>query len=371
MTSWKVRFVDFPAQFRALEDEVMATIREVLSRGDLIMRQQMLDFEQNLAAYVGSPDAVGVSNCTDGLRLSLEALGVGPGDEVITVGHTFVATIAAIHHIGATPVLVDIGADHLMDPDAAAAAITPRTRGIIPVHLNGRVCNMDAIMELARKHSLFVLEDAAQALGGSFDGKKGGAWGVGGTFSFYPAKMLGAYGDAGAVTVNDANLAARLRLLRDHGRATKNDLDGYGWNCRLDNLQAAILDLKLGHYPKVIERRRELAARYDKALESVDEIVRPPAPGADDRHFDVYQNYVIEAKRRDDLRDFLAAQGVETLVSLPIPNHKQPSLGLDHFELPKTEQVSRDQISLPLTTELEDDQIEYVAEAVRQFYASK
>jgi len=370
MTEWKVRFVDFPAQFRALEDEIMPAIREVLALGDLIMRQQMLDFEQNLAAYVGTPDAVGVSNCSDGLRLALEALGVGPGDEVITVSHTFLATIGAIHHRGAIPVLVDVGPDHVMDPDAAAAAVTDRTRGIIPVHLNGRVCRMDAIMDLARTHDLFVLEDAAQALGGSYAGVRGGAWGAAGTFSFYPAKMLGAYGDAGAVTVNDAAIAAKLRLLRDHGRATKDSFEGYGWNCRLDNLQAAILDVKLRHYPAVVDRRRELAALYDKSLEGIDEVVRPPAPTADGPHFDVYQNYVVEAQRRDELKAFLAEGGIETLVSLPIPNHKQPTLRLDHFDLPKTEQLSRDQISLPLTTELDDGQIEYVADAIRRFYAA-
>lgn len=364
----KVAFVDFPAQFRAQEDDLIATIREVLSRGDLIMRQQMLDFEQNLASFVGADDAVGVANCTDGLFLTLHALGVGPGDEVITVSHTFVATIAVIHHTGATPILVDVGEDHLMDPAALEAAVTPRTKVIIPVHLNGRLCAMDKIMDIAQRNDLFVLEDSAQALGASYQGARGGAWGIGGTFSFYPAKMLGAYGDGGAVTTSDPDLAARLRLLRDHGRATKNELAGWGFNSRLDNLQAAILDFRLKLLPAGIERRRELAGLYDKALDGVAYVKRPPAPVADGPYFDVYQNYVIQAERRDDLAAHLTANGVETLISLPIPNHKQTSLGLDHFHLPVTEQISRTQISLPLTTELEDAQIEYVAETIRGFY---
>lgn len=367
---WKVRFIDFPAQFRAREQEIMATVREVLSRGDLMLRQQLRDFEEHLAAFVGTTRAVGVSNCTDGLRLTLHSLGVEPGDEIITVSHTFVATLSAIHHLGAAPVLVDVGPDHLMDPSAFEAAITRRTRGVIPVHLNGRLCEMDRISEIARGHDLFVLEDSAQALGGSYAGVKGGAWGVAGTFSFYPAKMLGAFGDAGAVTTSDEVLADKLTLLRDHGRATKDELALWGFNARLDNLQAAILDLKLAHLPRWIERRRELAGLYDKALEAIEQVVRPPAPTTTGPHFDVYQNYVIEAERRDALQQHLTAAGIETIVSLPIPNHKQPALKLERFHLPRTESISSRQISLPLTTELEDSQIEYVAEAIRSFYAT-
>src|SRR5690348_5923100 len=194
----------------------MSTMKSVLTAGDLIMRHQLDDFEHNLASFVGTSDAIGVSNCTDGLRLILEAVGVGPGDEVITVSHTFMATMAVIHHVGATPVLVDVGDDHNMNVDLLDQAITPRTKAIMPVHLNGRLVPMDRVMEIARKHNLLVIEDTAQALGGSYMGVRGGAWGLAGAFSFYPAKLLGAYGDAGAVVTSDPELATKLRELRDH-----------------------------------------------------------------------------------------------------------------------------------------------------------
>jgi dTDP-4-amino-4,6-dideoxygalactose transaminase len=350
-----------------MEAEVMETIRSVLAGGDLVMRQQMLDFEEHLAAFVGAGEAVGVSNCTDGLRLTLEAIGVGPGDEVITVAHTFVATMAAIHHLGAQPVLVDVGDDHNMDVDLVERAITPRTKAIIPVHLNGRLTRMDRLMEIASAHSLPVVEDAAQALGASFDGVRGGAWGLAAAFSFYPAKMLGAYGDAGAVVTSDAPLAERLRALRDHGRVSKTELNGWGWNCRMDNLQAAVLDLKLKRVPDWIEQRRRLASIYDESLRGVLGVKLPPGPDGGS-HFDIFQNYVIEAEGRDDLKRHLADHGVETLVSWPVPMHHQP-LGLEHYELPTTEVLARVVVSLPMNNELEERQVIHVAEAVRAFYA--
>jgi len=364
---WSVRFVDFPEAFRRIEPEVMGAIGEVLARGDLIMRQQMFDFEDHLADFVGTKYAVGVSNCTDGMRLTLEALGIGPGDEVITVAHTFVATMAAIHHVGAAPVLVDVGDDRNMDVELVEEAITPRTKAIMPVHLDGRLCRMDRLLEIAEAHSLLVIEDAAQALGASYEGVRGGAWGVAGAFSFYPAKLLGAYGDAGAVVTNDGALADRLRALRDHGRVSKAELNGWGWNCRLDNLQAAILDVKLRRLPDWIKRRRQLAAIYDEALARIEQVALPSPPD-DGPHVDVYQNYVIEAERRNDLVLHLTDKRIETMVSWPIPMHHQP-IGLRHFKLPRTEELSGRVLSLPLTNELEEHQVIFVADSIREFYA--
>lgn len=346
----------------------MGTIRDVLAAGDLMMRHQLDDFEQHLAEFVGTEHAVGVSNCTDGLRLTLEALDIGAGDEVITVAHTFVATMAAIHQVGATPALVDVGPDHNMDVGQLEAAVTSRTKAIIPVHLNGRLCRMDAVMEVAKAHDLLVVEDSAQALGGAYDGIRGGAWGIAAAFSFYPAKLLGAYGDAGIVVTSDAELAARVRALRDHGRVSKTELNGWGYNCRLDNLQAALLDVKLRHLPAWLERRRHLAGMYDELLQGISEVKRPPAPNGG-RHHDVFQNYVVEAERRDELFTHLAEHGIETLISWPVPMHHQP-LGLDHFQLPVTEALSRGVISLPLYPELEDEQVVEVADAVRGFYSA-
>lgn len=368
--TWRVRFVDFPAQFDAMEAEIIARIRDVLRRGDLILRQQLRDFEDRLAAFVGTRYAIGVSNCTEALRLTIHALGVGSGDEVLTVAHTFVATIAAIHHVGATPVLVDVGDDHNVDPDLVEPAITPRTKVILLVHLNGRLCDMGRLMDIASRGGLLVVEDAAQALGASYNGSKGGAFGVAGAFSFYPAKILGAYGDAGAIVTNDVELANRVRLLRDHGRATQNDVACWGFNARLDNLQAAILDLKLQYLPRWIERRRELAGLYHKALDGIGEVRRPPSPDASGPHYDVYQNYVIEADRRDELAGFLERNGVETMVSWPKPLHHHEPLGLSGFRLPRTEELSRRVLSLPLTTELEDEQIYHVADVIRKFYGA-
>jgi dTDP-4-amino-4,6-dideoxygalactose transaminase len=300
------------------------------------------------------------------LRLTLEALGIGEGDEVITVAHTFVATMAAIHHVGASPVLVDVGDDRNMNVDLIEAAITARTRAIMPVHLDGRLCRMDRVMEIAAKHSLIVVEDAAQALGASYNGTRGGAFGVAGAFSFYPAKLLGAYGDAGAVVTSDARLAERLRALRDHGRISKSDLNGWGWNCRLDNLQAAVLDLKLKKLPEWIGKRRQLAAIYDEALADLPQVKRPPAPDHSP-YFDIFQNYVIEAERRDELARHLTERKIETMVSWPKPMHHQP-IGLDHFTLPRTEALSGRVISLPLTTELDQEQILTVGDSIREFY---
>ena len=365
---YSVRFWEPGKAFRAIEPEMLAVMRDVLESGDLVMRQQLLDFERHLAEFVGVADAVGVGNCTDGLMLILEALGIGPGDEVITVSHTFLATMGAIHRAGATPVLVDVGADHNLDVDQLEAAITPRSRAIMPVHLNGRLCRMERVMEVAERHGLLVVEDTAQALGASFDGVRGGAWGIAGAFSFYPAKLLGAYGDAGAVVTRDPALGNRIRELRDHGRVSKTEFSGWGWNSRLDNLQSAVLDLKLQRVPDWIRRRRHLASLYDEALAGTAGVTLPPGPNGG-RHFDIYQNYVIEAERRDDLARHLAGKGIETLVSPgPIPNHKQP-VGLDHFSLPKTEALCDHVLSLPLHNELEDEQVLLVASTIKEFYA--
>jgi len=363
-----VRFWEPGKEFLRIEEEVMSTMRKVLVAGDLIMRQQMIDFEHSLASFVGTTDAVGVSNCTDGLRLLLEAVGIGAGDEVITVSHTFMATMAVIHQVGATPVLVDVGEDHDMDTDKLEAAVTSRTKAIIPVDLNGRMVRMDRVMEVAKAHNLLVIEDSAQALGASYMGVRGGAWGIAGAFSFYPAKLLGAYGDGGAVVTSDAALAEKLRELRDHGRVSKTGFSGWGWNCRLDNLQAAILDLKLRKVPEWIGQRRRLAAIYDEELADVSTVKRPPGPDGGP-FFDIYQNYVIEAKNRDGLQAHLASRGIETLISPgPVPNHKQP-VGLDHFNLPRTEALCGSVLSLPLNNELGEEQVLEVAGAIKDFYS--
>jgi dTDP-4-amino-4,6-dideoxygalactose transaminase len=327
----------------------------------------MLEFERHLAEFVGTREAVGVSNCTDGIRLLAHALDVGPTDSVATVAHTFVATISPFKLRGATPVLVDIGDDHNMDPHALEAAIDDRTRVVVPVHLNGRSCDMDPILKIAESVGATVVEDAAQSLGAKYKGRGTGTFGLAAVYSFYPAKLLGALGDAGAVVTDDASLADELRLLRDHGRASKTELAAWGYNCRLDNLQAAVLDYRLRELPGQISRRRQLAARYDEAFAPAAQVQTLPGPDADSDYFDVYQNYPILVERRDDLVEHLRSRGIETLVSWPVPLHRQHQLGFQAFDLPVTDRLSANVVSLPLFPGLEDGQIDYVAESVAQF----
>jgi dTDP-4-amino-4,6-dideoxygalactose transaminase len=366
--AYKVPFVDVPKQYQSIRKEVLRTIDDVLSRGDLILRRDVEEFEKNIAGFVGTKYAVGLNSGTDAIFLPLKALGIGPGDEVITVSHTFIASIAVIVQVGAKPVLIDVKEDFTMDVDKIEAAITERTKVIMPVHLNGRVCEMNRIMDISRKHNLIVIEDAAQALGAKYDNKMSGSFGLVGSFSFYPFKVLGCFGDGGIMTTNDEKLAEKVRLLRDHGQKTKTEIVCFGFNSRLDNIQAAILNLKFKYLPKYIQRRREIASIYNKRLSDISGIKLPPVPTSDQKHFDTFQNYVLKAEKRDELYNFLKEKGVETLIKDPVANHKQPGLGLSLFFLPYTEQLAKEVISLPMYPELANNQVEYVIDSVRKFY---
>lgn len=363
---YKVRFANAGRHYLAHKDEYLAAIDDVLSRGDLIMRKDVEEFEKAIAFMVGTRYAIGLNSGTDTLFFALQALGIGSGDQVITVSHTFVSPISVIVHCGATPVLVEVGEDFLMDPDALEKAIGAKTKAIIPVHLNGRVCDMAKIMDIAERHNLVVIEDAAQALGAKFRGKMAGSFGIAGSFSLYPFKVLGCFGDGGIIVTNDEGLANTIRLLRDHGQKTKTELVLYGWNSRLDNLQAAVLNVKLKYLQAWIERRREIAAMYDKGLSGISHITLPPQ--SDEDHLDTYQNYVLRAARRDAFCEYLKEKGVETLVKDPIATHKHPKLGLTHYSLPYTEQLANEVVSLPLYPELADEEVQYVIEQVRNFY---
>lgn len=366
---YKVPFVNYPEHYRRMWDEVLGAISEALSRGDLLLRGQLKQFEKDIASFVGTKFAVGLNSGTDAIFFSLKAAGIGPGDEAITVAHTFVATIACIVHCGGTPILVDVGEDMNMDVELIEQAITPRTKVIIPVDLNGRLCNRKRLMEIAEEHNLSVIEDSAQALGATFDGKQGGSFGMSGCFSLYPAKVLGAAGDGGFLTTNSGEIDEKMRLLRDHGqeRATGKVLF-YGFNSRLDNVQAAILNVKLKYLPKWIERRREIAQLYQTGLSDIAEVKLPPPPTTIGPYYDVYQNYVIRVKERDKLVNFLEEKGVETIVSWRIPNHLHPALNLSNFKLPKTEELSGQVVSLPMYPELADEQVGYVTEVLHDFY---
>ncbi len=365
---FKVPFVNYKLQYQNLKEEMDSVIQGVLSRGDLILRQDVEEFEKNLASITGTKYAVGLNSGTDALILSLKAAGIGSGDEAITVSHTFLASIAAIIHVGAKPILIEVKEDFTIDVDKIEEVVTEKTKAILPVHLNGRVCQMDKLMDIARKHDLIVIEDAAQALRAEFKGKRAGSFGKAGCFSFYPAKILGAYGDAGGVTTDDEEIAEKIRLFRDHGQKTKTEIVCYGWTARLDNLQAAVLNVKFKYLPEWIKRRREMAAVYDKGLKDISVIKLPCAPDSNKDHFDVFQNYVLKAQKRDELFNFLKEKGVETLIKDPIANHHHEKLGLSDFKLPYTEKLAQEVISLPLYPELTQEQTEYVIECVKNFY---
>ena len=365
---YKVPFVNIPKQYRDMKEEILKTLDDVLLRGDLILRKDVKEFEKNIADFVGTKYAIGLNSGTDALFLPLKAAGIGPGDEVVTVSHTFVASISVIVQAGAKPILIDVKEDFTIDTDKLEEVITKKTKAIIPVHLNGRCCEMDKIMEFAEKHNLIVIEDAAQALGAKFKNKMAGSFGLAGGFSLYPFKVLGCFGDGGIITTDDEKLAEKVKLLRDHGQKTKTEIVCFGWNSRLDNLQAAILNLKFKYLPKWINRRREIAEIYNKGLDRTSGAELPPAPNFDERYFDVYQNYVLRAQKRDGLFNFLKENGVETLIKDPIPNHWHKGLGLSNFHLPYTEKLAKEVISLPMYPELTNQQVEYVIDCVKKFY---
>jgi len=369
---YKVPFVDFPTHYHPhLESEIIATVRDVLKRGDFVLRGDLQRFEDNMASFLGVKYVVGVGSGTDALHLALRAAGIGPGDEVITVAFTCQATISVIVHCGAELILIDVVDDYNMDVEQVEPAISPHTRAILPVHLNGRSCDMKRLMDIASKHDLMVIEDAAQSPGASFDGQKVGTFGLAGCFSVYPMKMFGATGDGGFVATNDDELQRKLYALRDLGqdRATGSILF-HGFTSRLDNIQAAILNVKFKYLPQWIERRREVATLYHRSLSNQPYLKLPPPPETQGHYFDVFQNYVVRAQERDRLVAYLEECGIETLTSwyLSKPLHHHQALNLGHFHLPNTEQFAKEAVSLPLNSEISDEQVEFVIKSIISFY---
>jgi len=368
--TYKVPFVDPRTHYANLKSEVDGAIIDCLTKGDLIYRKQLMDFEANLASFVGVKYAIGVNSGYDALHFSLLAAGIGPGDEVITVAHTFVATVSAIIHCGATPVLVDVTNDYNIDVDQMEQAITPQTKALIPVHLNGRICDMDRIMSLAEKHGLAVIEDAAQSLGSSFDGKKAGSIGTTGCFSFYPFKILGGIGDGGAVTTNDEEIARMIGRVRWNGEDRETgEYHYHGYTALLDNIQAAVLDVKLRHFPQWVAHRRKIASLYREGLKDISEISLPHF--SEERHHDVFQNYVIRTRNRNQLREHLTASGIETLVSWPKPMWEHKALNLGQLTLPNTESICREVISLPMSAETTTEHVNLTVDAIKEFFHTK
>ena len=357
-----VPFVDLAGQYREIKPEITAAIEAVLTSCAFVGGPFVDRFETAFTRLLGAAHGVGCDNGTAALSLALEALGIGAGDEVITVSHTFFATTEAIHQVGATPVFVEIDPlTYTMDPAAAARAVTARTRALLPVHIHGTPCDMTALLALAKAHDLRVVEDCAQAHLATLHGQIVGTFGDAGAFSFFPGKNLGAYGDAGFVTLRDAAVAERVRKLREHGAAVKFRHELFGYNHRLDGLQAAILQVKLNHLERWTANRRAHAARYDAALEPRGfQVMKAPAGGRC-----AYHLYVVQVANREAVQAHLNDHGIATGIHYPVPVHRQPALShLGHGEgfLPVTEALARRTVSLPLCGSLQAADVDRVCE---------
>ncbi len=360
-----IPFLDLKAQYKSIGPELEAKVLEVLRRGDYVMGESVSQFETEFAAFCGAREAVAVNTGTSALHLALLAAGVGPGDEVVTVSSTFVATVAAILYTGATPVFVDIDpATWTIDPHLVEQALTPRTKAILPVHLHGRLADMERIGAIARRHGLRLIEDAAQAHGAVRDGQAAGTFGDIGCFSFYPGKNLGACGEGGGIITNNPDFAASVRSLRDWGQAGKYNHVRHGFNYRLDTLQAAALAVKLRRLAEWTAARQRVASLYDELLEG--SAVGRPAPAGRDH---AYHVYAVRVRDRDQVQAELREAGVATNIHYPRPVHLQPAyakLGYGRGQLPITEALASETLSLPIYPELTVEQATSVAAALRR-----
>jgi dTDP-4-amino-4,6-dideoxygalactose transaminase len=361
-----VPYVNLAAQHRVLKPELLHAIAGVLDHGNFILGPEEKTFEQAFAAYCQAQYAIGAASATCALFLAMRTLGIGPGDEVITAPNSFLASASSVHLAGARPVFVDVREDFNIDPSLIPAAITPRTRAIMPVHLTGRPAEMEAILEIARKHRLAVIEDAAQAVGAAYQGQRVGALGDIGCFSFHPLKNLSACGDGGMLTTNHAELAENLSKARNHGLKNRDECEFWSYNCRLDTLHAAMLQVKMKYLDEWTDRRRQHAAFYQQRLAGVVTVPRDkPHEKA------VYHTFIIQADRRDELQAFLLAKGIETKVHYPVPIHLQEAaqaLGYKRGDFPVAERQTQRILSLPIYPELTAEQLEWTASQIRAFY---
>ena len=364
----KIPFFEYPKLWNDYKKEYISIIDKVASSGGFILQKELSEFETDLANFTDANYSVGVGNATDAMEIFLEAIDLKKGDEIIISSHTMLATASAIKVAGGIPVPVDIGDDNLICPNSIEEAITSNTVGIMPTQLNGRVCNMDKIKEIAQKHKLFIVEDAAQALGARFKGQHAGTFGLASCISFFPAKVLGCFGDAGAVLVNDKKLYHKIFQIHDHGRDIDGEIKSWGRNSRLDNIQAAILNHKLKTYNKVVERRRAIAQMYQDLLKDLVEIQLPPPPNKNSDHFDVYQNYEITADKRDELKNYLSEKNIGTLI-------QWGGKGIHHFQnlgftqvLPNTDTFFKRCIMLPINLFISNDDVNYICKSIKGFY---
>lgn len=365
----KVPPLDLKRQYNTIKNEIDSAIQNVLNHGGFVLGPEVKELESKLAEYCGAKHGIGVASGTDALLLSLMAVGTAPGDEIITSSFTFFATAGVISRLGGKPVFVDIDPDTFnINPSLIEKAITPKTRAIIPVHLYGQISEMDEIMQVAEKHGIPVIEDAAQAVGSLYRSKKAGSMGHTGCFSFYPTKNLGGYGDGGFITTNDDDTADLLRKLRIHGARPKYFHSIVGVNSRLDSLQAAVLLVKLKHLPDWHEARREKAENYDKLLASIEQV---KTPFVHDYNYHIFHQYTVLAERRDELRDFLKSKEIGSEIYYPLPMHLQEcykDLGYKKNDLPESEKAAETALSLPIFPELTVEEQEYTVRTIEEFY---
>lgn len=363
-----VPLLDLKAQYAPIKAQIMQAVEAVVDSAYFINGQQVKQIEQAVAEYSGCARAVGVSSGTDAILCSLMALGVGPGDEVITTPYTFFATVGCIARLGAKPVFVDIEPDTFnIDATKIEAAITPKTKAIMPVHLFGQMADMDAIMEIANKHKLAVIEDAAQSIGSQYKGRKAGSIGTCGCFSFFPSKNLGTLGDGGMIVTNDADFADRLAIFRNHGSKPKYYHKWVGGNFRLDTVHAAALLVKLPHLDRWSDMRRANAQRYNALFADIDAVKMPVIR---DHNTTIFNQYVILVERRNELQAFLKENGIGTEVYYPVSMHEQEcfaDLGHSRGDFPNSEYAADHSLALPIYSELSQEQIEYVAGKVKEF----
>jgi len=364
----KVPLLDLKKQYLNIKGEVAEAVEEVLQSCEFILGPNVSTFEKEIADYLGVKHAIGVGNGTDALVLILDALGIGPGDEVITTPYTFFATAECISRLSAKPVFVDIDPVTLtIDSEKLEEAITSKTKAVIPVHIFGRTADMSGVMNIAKRHSLFVVEDACQSIGAELQGKKLGTIGHAGAFSFFPTKNLGAYGDGGLVVTNDDQVAERVRMLRAHGSKVKYHNELIGYNSRLDEIQAAVLRVKLRHLDEWNAKRRQIALLYNELLKDLP--LQLPDPGGDREH--VFHLYTVLAENPEHLRTFLKSRGIDTGVYYPLPLHLQPAyseLGYHKGDYPVSEFACERNLSLPMYPELTDEEVYYVANQVKRLF---
>jgi dTDP-4-amino-4,6-dideoxygalactose transaminase len=369
MTDFKVPFVDLQQRFVEEGEELLACVERVLAKGHLVMTQEVSEFEQQVVEYTGAKYCVSCGNGTDGLMLALWALGVGKGDEVVTTPISFVASTGAIVHVGATPIYADVRADQNIDPAEIEKKITPRTKAILPVHWGGRIADMDAIMEIAKRHKLLVIEDSAQSMGAYYHGKHGGTFGGAGAISAHPLKNLNALGDGGMLLTNDEEVARKVRLYRNHGLQDRDTCVMYGVNSRLDVLNAEVLKFRLTRLDSVLSRRRRNVSIYQDKIRAKQVYIPPVRPH--EQH--AYVMFIVQAENRDMLKAHLEKCGVQTLVYYGTPLHLHPAaqrLGFRRGDLPVAEQQADRVLALPHHQHLTPERITFVANAVNEFYGA-